>query len=263
VGILNRGNRRRSSPANDPAQCEKILAPMRRKNPNRLNWDIKDIRLKKSELRDLVDLLRSEQPESIDVETSDYEFRDVDELVGRMPASTTEVKFTAHLARGRTLWVTLKHDAATIWGFGSSDNALQGVISKVSDYLAGRRRRPREGVRKALSLLGLAVYSNILDSVIQHYYHRTFSGRALTVVVLALVWIIPTTDLPWTKKAIAFRKEDNERKPIHWRGVGWDLLKIGLAGGLGFLAGMYKSDKQPAAQNQSPPPAAAAQSTIR
>ena len=192
--------------------------------------------MKRSELRDVVDILSSAEIEELRVETKTHDFENADELMAStLPAS--EIYLGGYIPRlNSSFGFTLFRNTATLYA-GTSDNQVLGAATKLMNYLNGRRPFwARLQGNFAVSLVTTVVAASLVHAAMVVQGAGTMSrviGVAGVSVVVSLVFNV----FPFEAKTIVFAKEDHERKPIDWRSAGWDVFKIILGAGIAIIAG--------------------------
>jgi hypothetical protein len=209
---------------------------MRRKELETLSKDVRGVRLKRSELRDVFEIVSVVGEESVTIETPTHVFDDIEELV-RSRAPTTEIKIRAYRKglSARGLSFTLKVFVAEVYAF-SPDNETLGVASKLTEYLTTRRRfLPRWRGNFWASIFVSTLFTIFGLSVMNHFGVQL----ALQLPLFLVISFVTGSTLSASpfEKMVVFSPEDDERKPINWRSAGWDVFKLFLGATIAVAIG--------------------------
>ena len=209
---------------------------MRRNESNDLYRVIPGVRLKRSDLHDVHEIMLPLGSKFIRIVTPSHVLDNIDELVA-YSSPTEEIKIQAYgEERVAGIMFTLTPQEASVYA-QTSDNETVGVASKLTDYL---RARTRPGWRFRRSLLpsivvgaGLAVTVEYMSSLQLRRWVEVVILSPMAFILGALSGLIR----PFGPKTIVFAREDHERKPIDWRSASWDVFKILLGAAIAIVAG--------------------------
>ena len=216
--------------------------------PKSLSQEISDLRLHRSDVRELANILKAGEG-SLIIESDSHTFETADELLALPePVECIELK------RRDNPWVSVKISPWHMTVYASSDDLVSvGLVSRLVEFAKSRRAFFRRSWWPYLlgllcGVLTFAWCGRVLASLI------AYSGVSLTFEMI-LRWG------PYKGAHIKFRREKSA--PVHWRGAAWDLVKLVLGGVIGALLTLFVQRCQVSPPSTPrPPPAAVVSPTV-
>jgi hypothetical protein len=179
---------------------------------------IQHVRLKRSDLRRIVECLASGGPGEVEIETDDHVFDNIEEfLASEDPTKRIEFKRTKP-------HVTITIGTYAVEIYAEAGNAPLGIASRLRDVIAPRKLRE---LLPTWLMIVIGISIAALSSYIRWIFKADLAFELMVLALLALLVSVVTFPLARRLRPIdgpiRFRAE---QEPLRWRAIGYEHWKI-------------------------------------
>jgi hypothetical protein len=200
--------------------------------------DVRFTRLKRSDLRTIADMVSGGDPKKVEFWTNEFKDMTVDELILRDLPSTkiTIARRESEDEIGPTFQVTIGADRAEVYCEDIEEHHALAV--RVLQLIESRRLKGRGLSWDITIAMALAVMFGLISAPIERHLkiERADGAVLFTLVPVGLIILLTMARRPGFIDRVRFRPEDEQ--PVKWRTVAWELTKLFISAGLGFVGGL-------------------------
>ncbi len=174
-------------------------------------------RLKRSDLRRLVEILSSDGTAEVAIETDEFKTLSTDELVS-LNDPITEIKLARIIPE-----IVIGIQARSVFIVGSSDELAAGIAARIKQFLTDRK------LVRTLTFPPLFYFLLFLlaCTALALRSHRVASALVSIIgsLIIFIGLFISKTGLPGEAHG-PIRFQPEVRPPVNWRALVWDITKI-------------------------------------